>query len=69
MDTQERQRLTAIQGNPPLLYQKPTICPFASRCVYAFERCWKENPPLVAVDEKHKVACWWDVKKGGQRDV
>ena len=35
VDVGERQRLTAIQGRPPLLYKKPTICPFAPRCNYS----------------------------------
>ena len=47
VDADQRQRLTAIRGVPPLLYHKPVGCPFAVRCNYAFERC-KENPPADA---------------------
>jgi oligopeptide transport system ATP-binding protein len=69
LDSSERYRLSAIQGNPPLLYEKPTICPFAPRCGYAIERCWTENPPLVNITADHKIACWWNVKEGKARNV
>jgi oligopeptide transport system ATP-binding protein len=64
MDSRERRRLDAIPGNPPVLYEEPTICPFAPRCAHVFDHCWHENPPLVAVTSGHKVACWW-VMEGG----
>ncbi len=69
MDVGERQPLTAIHGNPPLLYEKPTICPFAPRCDYAIERCWSENPPFEDVGVEHKAACWWNVKEGRARNA
>jgi oligopeptide transport system ATP-binding protein len=69
LDSDQRYRLAAIQGRPPLLYEKPVICPFAPRCEYAIERCWTENPPLVNITAEHKVACWWDVKEGRARNV
>jgi oligopeptide transport system ATP-binding protein len=69
VDVGERQRLAAIQGRPPLLYEQPTICPFAPRCNYSMDHCWSENPALVSVSPDHKVACWWDVKRGAPRDA
>ena len=62
----ERRRLTDIPGLPPLLVEKPTSCPFAPRCAYAFDRC-KENPMLVEVGFRHRVACWWNVQEGRPR--
>jgi oligopeptide transport system ATP-binding protein len=59
LDSRERFRLNAIPGNPPILYQHPTYCPFAPRCIHAFDHCQEENPPLVEVSAGHKVACWW----------
>ncbi len=64
----DRTRLTAIPGTPPLLYKKPVSCPFAQRCTYRFERCI-ENPPLMQVDVDHRVACWWNVAEGKARNV
>jgi oligopeptide transport system ATP-binding protein len=59
-------KLFSIEGMPPVLYQKPTSCPFAPRCTYAIEHCWKENPPLETVGEGHRVACWVDPMKGSK---
>lgn len=67
LDETERQRLYSIEGMPPVLYQKPHLCPFAPRCKWAIERCWKENPMLTQVAPEHKVACWVDVKTGRPR--
>lgn len=62
LDSRERRRLAAIPGNPPVLYEKPEICPFAPRCAYVYERCIHENPPLTEVAPGHKVACWWVIE-------
>ena len=62
VDEKERARLYSIEGQPPVLYQKPQTCPFAPRCEFALERCWKENPPLLEVAPDHRAACWVDPK-------
>jgi oligopeptide transport system ATP-binding protein len=62
LDSRERRRLDAIPGNPPVLYEKPVVCPFAPRCAYVYEHCVKENPPLVEVLPGHHVACWWVIE-------
>jgi oligopeptide transport system ATP-binding protein len=67
VDEKERHRLYSIEGAPPVLYNKPTACPFAPRCKWAMERCWNENPPLEPVASRHNVACWVDVKTGRPR--
>jgi oligopeptide transport system ATP-binding protein len=69
MDRDERRRLAAIRGLPPLLYHQPVGCPFAPRCAHVFDRCRQENPPLVDINAEHKAACWWDVKVGRERHV
>jgi len=68
VNSRERHRLNAIPGLPPLLLEQPVACPFSPRCPYVHDRC-QENPPLVQVDIKHRVACWWDVQAGRSRDV
>jgi len=65
-DTQHR-RLTSIEGLPPDLLELPDQCPFAPRCAYNYERCWKENPPLEFVEPGHEIACWVDVRTGKPR--
>jgi oligopeptide/dipeptide ABC transporter ATP-binding protein len=68
LDSDERKRLTDIQGLPPLLLEQPVACPFRPRCTYAFERC-KENPALFDVGEGHSAACWWNIAEGRPRNV
>ena len=60
VDEKEHPRLISIDGAPPVLFEKPNTCPFAPRCTYATERCWKENPLLEMVNQDHRVACWVD---------
>jgi oligopeptide transport system ATP-binding protein len=67
VDAKEHHRLDSIEGLPPVLYQKPESCPFAPRCKWVIERCWKENPSLEVVELEHRVACWVDVKTGRKR--
>lgn len=58
MDETRHRRLASIDGLPPVLLERPSYCPFAPRCSRAFERCWQENPPLMALSSDHNVACW-----------
>jgi len=67
VDRDEHRKLYSIEGLPPILYQKPTSCPFAPRCKWAMERCWKENPVLENVGPEHRVACWVDTTTGRNR--
>jgi oligopeptide transport system ATP-binding protein len=67
VDEIEHGRLFSIEGQPPVLYQKPTACPFAPRCKWVMERCWKENPMLESISSEHRVACWVDTKTGRSR--
>jgi peptide/nickel transport system ATP-binding protein/oligopeptide transport system ATP-binding protein len=64
----ETEELESIEGVPPDLYQELTLCPFAPRCDYAFDRCWREVPPLIKVARQHQAACFYDVERGGPRD-
>lgn len=67
VDEREHKRLFSIEGLPPVLFQKPQACPFAPRCKWAIERCWKENPALEPVSPMHRVSCWVDTKSGRSR--
>ncbi|RMG97955.1 MAG: ABC transporter ATP-binding protein [Chloroflexi bacterium] len=58
IDSKEKRRLIPIPGLPPDLLKEPTQCPFAPRCRYAIDKCWEENPPLVAIAPNHTAACW-----------
>ena len=67
VDGKQQGRLYSIEGQPPVLYQKPQSCPFAPRCKWVMEHCWKENPILTQVSDEHRIACWVDVKTGRAR--
>ncbi len=67
LDANQRKRLTSIEGLPPVLFDKPTSCPFAPRCKYRVEKSLCENPPLMQVGPNHRVACWVDTKTGRLR--
>lgn len=56
--TDNREHLTAIDGQPPDLASLPPGCSFAPRCPMAFARCRVEAPPEVAVDEGRTARCW-----------
>ncbi len=63
----ENLRLKSIPGQPPNLMQKPSSCPFASRCAFKTERCERENPSLAFAPgeiegSSHKIACWVDTR-------
>jgi oligopeptide transport system ATP-binding protein len=62
-----RDRLTSIDGMPPILMEEPKYCPFAVRCPFVKDRCRQENPPLMSVAPQHDVACWVDVRTGKLR--
>jgi oligopeptide/dipeptide ABC transporter ATP-binding protein len=53
-----RDRLTAIDGQPPDLAALPPGCSFAARCAEAVERCRVERPPAFRLAPDHTAACW-----------
>src|SRR6056297_225293 len=53
----ETKTLDTIKGIVPNLLHLPPGCPFAPRCEYAFERCFKEIPKLIEVEPRHFVKC------------
>ena len=67
VDQTEHRKLYSIEGLPPMLFEKPNHCPFAPRCKFALDHCWKENPPLELVGPEHRAACWVDTKTGRHR--
>jgi oligopeptide/dipeptide ABC transporter ATP-binding protein len=66
----EMKRLNAIPGIVPNPLNFPSGCKFNTRCRFVTDRCKKEEPPLIEVEEGHLVRCWniervaKEVKKG-----
>jgi oligopeptide/dipeptide ABC transporter ATP-binding protein len=52
------QRLPAIGGMVPSLFELPAGCPFQNRCPRAGEECRAARPPMETVAPGHKVACF-----------
>jgi len=53
-----RERLTAIDGQPPDLARLPSGCSFAPRCPQVMDRCRVEAPPAFPVAPGQTSACW-----------
>ena len=51
-------RLYAIDGQPPALYDLPEGCRFADRCQHAQDVCRGEYPQTVQIQPGHTAACW-----------
>jgi oligopeptide/dipeptide ABC transporter ATP-binding protein len=60
-----RQRLTAIDGQPPDLARLPEGCAFAPRCPDAVDRCRVEAPPDLVVASAHTARCWLAAPRAG----
>jgi len=56
-----RERLTAIEGQPPDLAAPPGGCAFHPRCPQAMSRCREEAPPETVLGPSHTARCWLNV--------
>ncbi|MGE0257467.1 MAG: ABC transporter ATP-binding protein [Alphaproteobacteria bacterium] len=56
--SEDDQRLTAIEGQPPDLAALPPGCAFAPRCPSATSRCRAEEPPEFAPEDGRGARCW-----------
>ena len=54
----KRDRLTAIDGQPPDLATLPRGCSFAPRCPHVMERCRAEEPPEFTAGPAQVSRCW-----------
>jgi oligopeptide transport system ATP-binding protein len=51
-------RLYAIEGSPPDMYNDSEGCPFAPRCSYAMKICKAEKPAYYETASGSKSMCW-----------
>jgi oligopeptide/dipeptide ABC transporter ATP-binding protein len=69
LDAQPGEPLIPIEGTPPDLRFAPAGCPFAPRCAWRVERCWRQMPSLDPIrpgteirttgsQATHRSACW-----------
>ena len=64
-----RQRLTAIEGQPPDLAALPTGCAFHPRCPSAFDRCREAQPQEAMRGNGQQVRCWLATSASGSIDA
>ena len=51
-------KLATIEGTVPPPTHYPKGCHFCTRCPFADDKCWNEEPPLETISTDHTVACW-----------
>ena len=61
LDEEKGRRLNPIRGLPPDLINLPAMCPFAPRCDFVQDVCYKQIPPLRPVEANQRAACLFDV--------
>ena len=59
-NTDARERLVSIEGQPPDLLAPPVGCPFWPRCKHAMHICKEQRPPNIDIENSpdHQVTCW-----------
>lgn len=63
----DKNRLEAIPGIVPNMFNLPKGCNFSPRCKYCQDICMEKEPELVEVGENHYVACHFPLKRGENR--
>jgi oligopeptide/dipeptide ABC transporter ATP-binding protein len=61
-----RERLTAIEGQPPDLAAPPSGCAFHPRCPQAMAQCREQTPPETVLAPRHTTRCWLSVPAPAQ---
>jgi len=56
-DPERKRKVIHLPGEVPSAINVPSGCRFHPRCPRAFERCRREEPPLIEVERGHLVAC------------
>jgi oligopeptide/dipeptide ABC transporter ATP-binding protein len=56
-DPDLRGRKTVLKGDVPSPIERPSGCPFRTRCPLARQRCSDEEPKLREIGTEHHVAC------------
>ena len=59
---QDQRKRKPIPGEPPNLANLPPGCSFNPRCMYADDRCRKEEPPEVTLGPARSARCWYPVQ-------
>ena len=64
----DRKRIV-LTGDPPSPIYRPSGCRFHPRCPIARDKCKKEKPPYVEIENNRKVSCWFAGEMDPPRDL
>jgi len=53
------EEMQPIEGSAPNPANVPTGCSYHARCPIAKSRCTEEDPPLMGIEDEHRVACFY----------
>ncbi len=56
-DPRKRRARTVLKGDVPSPLNPPKGCSFNTRCPFAFDRCFHDEPKLQEVAPGHMAAC------------
>lgn len=63
LDSDSKEDLVSIEGQPPDLFSPPVGCSFAPRCDYCMKICRMKQPEMYDISEGHITACWLQHEK------
>ena len=64
-DASTKDRLVAIEGQPPDMLHPPSGCEFHPRCPFVLDKCKSQSPPLERVVHGGRSACWINEANAG----
>lgn len=69
IETDEKERLVPIGGNPIDMLNLPAGCAFAPRCPRAMKVCLERKPLEAMVGNEHYSSCWRNLQVGLEQDL
>lgn len=63
-NSQTKERLHPIGGNPVDLLNMPDGCPFSPRCENTMKLCLQKNAGEILINDNHTSSCWMNIKEG-----
>jgi oligopeptide/dipeptide ABC transporter ATP-binding protein len=58
LEGNKEEELPVIEGVVPSPAEMPEGCRFGPRCAHCMEKCVAQRPPMVELENGHRVRCW-----------